>query len=347
MNVDPAALAAKLIDAADEARYHHPLRALERALAARDFAASLGVDELAARPLGGEAGARGLWLGLQSDAWAVLASAHRGAGEIDTAERVLLVALTFLDVLPRADNARRARLAQRASYIRLDQGRFGEALELLAESRRLYLTLGHEQRAASVQVDTALVLARAGRGQRAVWHLSRALDVLDRGCEPRSYLAAVHNMARVLLETAEEPAHEREALRWLELAIREHERFPEPLNVLRLRALAALTAARLGRIDAALASLDELADAFADIGAVGDQVLALLHGSEISLRHRRIDGRRALKTAGRLFPLLRRLPVDEQAKNALLRLLASAEEQEISADTVRRAAALVERSLAS
>ena len=341
MSEAPGTLATSLIEAADDARYRHPRRALERAFAARDFAASLQVTELEAS----DASPRWRWLALQSDAWAVLASAHRGVGELDRAEASLLVALTFLDVVPAKGGHRRARWAQRASYVRLDQGRFGEALELLAESRRLYLELGFEQRAASVMVDMALVLARSGRRQQAAAQLTRALEVLHRREEPRSYLAAVHNLARVLLEIAERPEEEQEALRWLELAIREHDRFPEPLNALRLRALAALTAARLGRVDAALASLEELAGAFATVGAVGDQVLALLHASEIALRHGRIDGPQALGAAGRLFPLLRRLPVDDEAKTALRRLLSSAEESQLSVDAVRRAAVLVERSL--
>ncbi|MEM7517818.1 MAG: hypothetical protein AAF368_12960, partial [Planctomycetota bacterium] len=118
--VDLGALAACLIQSADEVRYSHPRRALDRAAAARAFVASMEAEEL---PSGGH----GLWLALQSDAWAVYGSAARSVGDLESAESALLVSLAFLDASPGAKPlqataeglSRRARLAQRAGYVRM------------------------------------------------------------------------------------------------------------------------------------------------------------------------------------------------------------------------------------
>ncbi|MEO1082818.1 MAG: hypothetical protein AAFY88_01110 [Acidobacteriota bacterium] len=344
--MDLGTLAARLIKSADEARYSHPRRALDRAAAARAFVASVEADEL---PPDG----RGLWLDLQSDAWAVYGSAARSVGDLESAESALLVSLAFLDASsgahpPQATAeglGRRARLAQRAGYVRMDQGRFREALDLLAQARGLYREVKDPVREACVQVDEALVFKRAGRPRDAVSRLVSALGGLDRGAEPRSYLAAVHNLARLLLEVAESAPEEEEALRWLELARREHGRYPERLHVLRLRALAALTAARFGRVEEAIAELEALAAAFGDIGAAGDQVLALLYVADLSLQRPGATPRQVSAMTGLIFPLLRRLPVDDEAKAALRRLLTQAERQGTEPAALRRAVELMERNL--
>ncbi|MEM1181910.1 MAG: tetratricopeptide repeat protein [Acidobacteriota bacterium] len=345
---DVGALAASLIEAADAARYRNPLRALDRAASARAFAASLDVDEVAASSRGG-------WLALQSDAWAVYGSAARSAGDLETAESALLVGLAFLDATPEHGRGRggdrrrvrRARLAQRAGYVRMDQGRFQEAFDLFDQARDLYRTVGDPGREACVRVDVALALQRSGRRREAISELAAALEALDRSDEPRSYLAAVHNLARLLLEVADSAEEELEALRWLELASREHRRTPEPLHLLRLRAIAALTAARLGRVAEAAAELEALYVAFSDIGAAGDQVLTLLHLADLSLQPPGSTTRRAAEMAGRIFPLLRHLPVDVEAKAALRRLLARIEEKGPAREALSQAVDLMERNLGS
>ncbi|MEM6794103.1 MAG: hypothetical protein AAF725_08970 [Acidobacteriota bacterium] len=340
--MDEVALARRLIQAADEARDQHPARALQRALCARDFAASLDVGE-------SEALDHETWSDLQSDAWAALGSAHRSTADLQAAESCLQVALTFLEARAEADPRRRARLAQRAAYVRSDQGRFDEALDLLADARTLYVDLGEAQKAACARVDRALVLKRSGRPQAAIEELSASLETLDREAEPRSYLAAVHNMAHALLETAADEAEENEALRWLELAFEEHGRRPAALNVLRLRAVAALTASRLGRPSHGLAELRRLADEFARLGAAEDQALALLHTAELTLSAEDVEpaerASEVLRLSGRLFPLMARLPLDEDAHEALLGLMAGARRRELTVDAVRRAARLVEKSV--
>ncbi|MEM8994617.1 MAG: hypothetical protein AAGF23_07470 [Acidobacteriota bacterium] len=308
--------------------------------------ATVEADELAP-------GGHDLWLALQSDAWAVYGSAARSVGDLESAESALLVSLAFLDASPssRPPGAtaeglvRRARLAQRAGYVRMDQGRFREALDLLAQARSLYRDLEDTARAACVLVDEALVFKRQGRTREAMSRLVLALDGLDRSAEPRSYLAAVHNLARLLLEVAESAPEEEEALRWLELARREHRRYPERLHVLRLRALAALTAARFGRLDEAISELEALASAFGEIGAAGDQVLALLYVADLSLQKPGATARQVLAVTGLIFPLLRRLPVDDEAKAALRRLLTQAERQGTEPEALRRAVELMERNL--
>ncbi len=329
--MDDLALARQLIEAADDGRYQHPARAMARATSARDFAASLDREELG----------HDSWLSVQSDAWAVLASAYRSVSDSHRAESALNVAMGFLDARPGRDPLRQARLAQRGSYIRCDQGRYGEALQLNADVVRLFEQQSEPQKAAAARVDRALFLRRSGRVEAAIAELASSLDILDRHAEPRSYTAAVHNLAYYLLETADSEAREAEGLRWLDLACRLHEHHPEALNMLRLRAVAALTTLRLGRIQAARQELMSLVERFAEIGATAEQALALLHLIGISLDDG--DLADAQRIAGRLFPLIGRLGLDDEAHQALLRLMAAARRCELDRRAVDQATEHLER----
>lgn len=331
---DPLERCHRRVEAADARRYDDPAAALADALAARDAAADLD------RALVGD----GPWLRLQALAWGVVASAYRNTSDLHRAESCLAVALAFLaelrgrrEPVPDEESAAlAARLALRAAYLRCDQGRFDEALELNREAVEGFRTVGDEHLVGSALLDRALVHHRAGHTERAVQILTGAVERIDRERDPRVYLAAVHNMAVYLERTAHTEVELEEALHWLRLAMAEHERQPQRMHLLKLRSLAALVSARLHRagIDGsgaaaraenhgaraenhrARAELMAVREAYREMGATAHEAVTLLYQARLALD----DGDEAAlsRLAGEVFPLASGLPKDDAAREALL-----------------------------
>lgn len=325
--LDEVELCRRLIASAESLRHEDPPAAVVRAERARDLAASLE-----ARRTG-----EGPWNRLQAEAWSVLASAHRFVGALHRAESCLAVALRFLEDARdlRRQPQLRPRIAQRAAYLRCDQGRFAEALELNAEAIAAYRSLGDDHLAACALLDRALVHHRAGRTPRAVELLSESLSGIDRRRAPRSYLAAVHNMAVYLQRLAVTRSETEEALHWLHLAIREHSRLPERRSVLKLRTLVALCRADLGKRRRAAGELAVLRRRFAEIGAASHEAVVLLHLVRLALEND--DRAEARRLCGEIFPLLGRLERDDSARDTLLAFLAVTRSGVLDADAVRAA----------
>lgn len=332
--IDEVDLCRRLIASAESLRHEDPRAAVVRAERARDLAASLQARRTGDGP----------WNRLQAEAWSVLASAHRFVGALHRAESCLAVALRFLE--DARDLHRqpllRPRIAQRAAYLRCDQGRFAEALELNAEAVATYRSQGDGHLAACALLDRALFHHRAGRTPRAVELLSESLSGIDRRRAPRSYLAAVHNMAVYLQRIAGTRAETEEALQWLHLAIREHSRLPERRSVLKLRTLVALCRADLGERRRATDELAVLRRRFAEIGSPSHEALVLLHRVRLALE----DDERteALRLCGEIFPLLGRLERDDSARHTLLAFLAATRAGVLDAGAVRAAVDALEAS---
>lgn len=302
----------RAIARADDLRYEDPTAAVDAALAARDAAAAV------------DSATRG-WSRLQAYAWGVLASSYRYAGDLRRAESCLSVALAFLsdaaDLYREPDLA--PRLAQRASYLRCDQGRFEEALDLNRDAVAGFRGLDDEHLTGCALLDRALIHHRSGRTPRAIQILSQAVEKIDRERSPRHHLAAVHNMAVYLERVAETRAELEEALHWLRLATAEHENMPERMSLLKLRSLAASCTARLGGPNAlprARAELRAVREEFREQGAAAEEAVVLLREAAL-LVDTDAPGLPAL--AGEVFPLLGRLPKEDVAREALLRFHAA------------------------
>jgi tetratricopeptide (TPR) repeat protein len=273
------------------------------------------------------------WAALQAEAWAVLGSTFRAVGDLARAENALNIALYFLDsTRPVADPAASARWAQRAAYLRSDQRRSAEALDLIATAIDELEQLGDSARLSCAWVDRGVILHRAGRTRDAISCLRRAFEKLEREREPRVYLAATHNMALYLQEVAEGPAELAEALRWLEQAIQEHARLPERISLLKLRVLAALTAIRLGQRETGTAELWRAFEGFRALDSTLNQAVVLLHLIGLALAAGDLSETQRL--AGLLFPLFSRLAVDEPSSRALKAFLRAAQTQSLTVDAV-------------
>ena len=298
-----------LLRQADELRHRNPKQAVKVAEGARDLAARIDDETVGRRE----------WLALQVEAWSTLGSAYRAVVDLRRAESAFNVALAFLDASESHDGADplvRPRLAQRASYLRCDQGRFDEALELNEDAMKTYRDLKAIQPLARALVDRALILGRSARITKAVAHLIRAFYLLDPHESPRSFLAAVHNMTIYLCDVAETDEEHREAYRWLTLAACQHARMPEDVNLLKLLMLEGSMAIRRGAEKEGLGKLWAAHNGFERLGSVHNQVVVLLHLAGVFLA--RGEMRDVKRITGRLFPIFRKLEVDRETSTALM-----------------------------
>lgn len=322
-------LCRKLIARADEMRHQDPARALELARAGRNLAAGLDRARL------GDAG----WHGLQAEAWGVLASVLRAVSKLDEAEGALNVAIAFaggVAATSRDDPTLAPRLAQRAAYLRASQQRYDEALELIEEAVTAFRELRAPAQLATCLVDRSVILADAGWKPQALIVLQRTLRRYRARMAPRTFLAAVHNIAVFLHDLARSRPAMQEAIAWLRFAIRCHERYPETLGLLKLYALHGLTAIRLGEIGPGVASLWAAHGGFKRLGARRQQAINLLDLAAVALQHeRRRDLRRV---GGEMFPVLRAFDHDPEARQALVRFCRALVDGTLTTRLIRRVA---------
>ncbi len=325
-------LCRQLVARADSMRPQDPTRAMSLADAARSLASALDRRGLE----------RGPWRALQAETWGAMSSALRALGKSRDAEGALNVALAFVGDEARAfDPTLSARLAQRGAYLRSGQERYTEALELITEATRTFARLGRRRLLATALVDRAVILGAAGRKRAAVRGFRSALDHHGSMMNRRTRLAAVHNTAVFLHESARTTVERREALRWLRLALRCHDRMPAKAERHKLRALLGLTALDLGLIDQGFEELWCAFVATTRIGAHGQQASILLDLAHAALRTDRPSELRRI--SGELFSLRRNFAHDRESLKALGRLHRALQDGGLTptlvkdtADTVRR-----------
>ncbi len=320
-------LCQRLIARADEMRQQDPMRAYEIARAARALASA--VDRRTVD--------RGAWRALQIEAWAALSGVHRALGRSDHAEAALNVALAFLDrEATRHDPSLPLRLAQRAAYLRAGQGRFTEALELIEETIGALADQDRPQLLSTALVDRAVILGDAGRKRLAVHALRDALAEHGRTMNRRTLLAAIHNTAVFLHESACTERETREALAWLQLAVRCHAQLPATAERIKLRALLGLSAIRLASIDDGVAELWSAYDAFKRLHFAHHQALTLLDLAQTALTHRRHQDLRRI--AGEMFALLHAFDSDSEHRDPLLRFCHALQHDALTDSIVARTA---------
>lgn len=320
-------LCRRLVARADSMRQQDPGRAVSLADAARSLASSLDRRRVERAP----------WRALQAETWGALSSALRALGKSDDAEGALNVALAFVgEDVSSFDPTLSARLAQRAAYLRSGQERYAEAIELITEATRTFAQLGRRRLLATALVDRAVILGNAGRKRAAVRGFRRALDEHGSAMNRRTRLAAVHNTAVFLHEAAGTSAERREALRWLRLAIRCHDRMPAEAERHKLRALLGLTALDLGLVDQGFEALWTAFAASKRIGARGQQASILLDLVHASLRHDRAEDLRRI--SGEMFSLRPSFAHDRETDKALGRLHRALQAGGVTANLVADAA---------
>ncbi|MEM7349579.1 MAG: hypothetical protein AAF657_02160 [Acidobacteriota bacterium] len=317
-----------LLRQANKLRHNDPKGAVRVAEGARDLAARIDAESLEYPE----------WLLLQSEAWATLGSAYRATADLRKAESAIAIAWAFLDVGDQGrglDPLFHPRLAQRASYLRCDQGRFEEALDLNREALSIYSDLMELQHLARAWVDRALILGRFGKPRHAIDCLIRAFFLLDPVDSARSFLAATHNMTLYLCESAQTEEENREARRWLALASRQHTRLPETVNLLKLCMLEGMMAVRHGSEAEGIRKLWQAHDGFERLESPQNQAVVLLQLASVYLARGATEEVKRL--AGRLFPIFRKLEVDHEVGAALMLFYKAAQTQKATQELLEHA----------
>ena len=336
----------RAVDLAERQRHADPGRAL-----------TLAEDALAAAAALGAGTPREAWLELQIEAWAVLGSALRATSQLRRAEQAFLVATSWLDalehealgILPGGATVRggadiellRARLAQRISYLRRDQERFDEALELIQSAHRAFRAHGQVDLAIGAFADRGSILGRSGRRWEAIAHQIVAieeglcLDAEGSRADRRILGAAMHNLALNLSEVAETVEDVHEALAWLRLAGRLQEGFEEPLNEAKMLSIEGALEVKAGDRARGIGFLVEAARRLGELAAPFEQAGILLHLAEIHLADHRSDLVR--RVAGRIFPICRALELNREARDALLFFLRAEQADNLTVDLIEEA----------
>ncbi len=310
----------RLLTQADELRRTLPKRALDLALEARDVAALIDRKSIG----------QIRWRSLQADAWSILGSAYRSVGDLRRAENAFNVAFAFLAEKPLFDPLALSRLSQRAAYLRSDQGRFAEALELIESALADYRQMGERGKLACALVDKGVILRAAGKVREALDWVRQALEILDPAAEPRIFLAASHNMALYLQELAKTPGELQEAIAWLEVAIGQHQQGSESIDFFKTRAVVALTSIRLGRRQEGRLELLRCFEGFTRLDSPPNQAVMLLH--LLALAAIAGDQEEIQHLAGLFFPLMHRLDPEDAVGRTLLRLIKLVQRQAATAE---------------
>jgi tetratricopeptide (TPR) repeat protein len=267
------ALGEVLLEQALEAGFSDPARAAELARLAvtlADLLAGEGTD------------------GLRARSWAQLGNALRIRADHAEAERAFEVATGLLES-GQVSPLETARVLDLHASLKRDQRRFDEAAVLMDRVISLYRKLGQKALLGRSLKQKSMICGESGDLEGEIALLRRALELLSPEGEPRTFLAARHNLISALCEAG----RPREAFALLfhtrPLYLKQGDR----LNLLRLRWLEGTVALGLQRHEQAAVAFLEVREAFLELGLDYDAALASLDLTEVyALQGRTADVRR-------------------------------------------------------
>lgn len=136
---------------------------------------------------------------MRARAWAHIGNARRVRSDLQGAEEAFQRASSHLENGTQDPLEQAISFDLQASLLR-DQRRFGEALQLLRRGVAICLKTGELHRAGRTLVNLSYVHWSAGRLEKAIPALYRALELLDPAQEPRLLLCARHNLILYLAD---------------------------------------------------------------------------------------------------------------------------------------------------
>ena len=167
---------------------------------------------------------------LRARAWAMKGNALRVLCDLRESGRCLNRALKLLEQ-GTGDPLEEARVCEFFAALRSNQRRIDRAVRLQHRAMRLYRRAGHSERLGRAMVDLASYNALAGDREYAIELVQKALEMVDAERDPRTVLAARHNLAVFLQESG----RLREALDVLGQARSLYESLGDRRNLLKLR----------------------------------------------------------------------------------------------------------------
>lgn len=218
-----------------------------------------------------DCGGHEAWNGLCARAWAQLGNAHRIGSDHLAADRAFaeVTALCEEGGIALLDAAR---VLDLEASLRRDQRRFGEASRLLDQVIHIYRRLGQWNLLGRALKQKSMVCGETGDLEAEMDLLRRALDLLDPNEEPRTFLAARHNLISALNQSG----RSREAFSLLFHTRPLYLKMGDRMNLLRMRWLEGLVAQGLGRVEQAVAAFREVRESFIGLGLHYDAALASL-----------------------------------------------------------------------
>lgn len=320
-------LCERLVEASYEICFEDPRRAVE--------VARLAVEAVGHLEAEGCGGAETL-AGLRVRAWAHLGNACRTNFDLQSSEAAFATAESLLNE-GQISLPERAKVLSLLGSWRKVQRRFAEAQQIFDRVAAIYKRLGQWDLLGRTLLQKALVCGEAGDGEGEMTLLRRALDLIDPQSDPRTFLAARHNLINALYESG----RVREAFALLYHSRPLYLQAGDRMNLLRLRWLEGLVAFGLRRIDQAEAAFREVRETFLELGLTYEAALASLDLAGVYI----VQGRGAdvSRVAEETLKIFQSYSTHREAIAALLVFSAAARLDQAGLDLVREVSTFLKR----
>ncbi len=285
---------------------------------------------------GEEEGNDGLRAGLLARAWAQLGNALRISADHAGAEQAFAAAGSVLEQ-GRVSPLETARVLDLEASLKRDQRRFDEAACLMDRVIAIYRKLGQKALLGRSLKQKSMICGESGDLEGEITLLRRALELLTPEGEPRTFLAARHNLISALCEAG----RPRDAFALLFHTRPLYFKQGDRLNLLRLRWLEGTVALGLQRHEQAAVAFGEVREAFLDLGLDYDAALASLDLAEVYARQGRVSDVRRL--ADEMLEVFRSRNIHREALGALSVLQQSARLEKAGTVLVREVAGFLKK----
>jgi tetratricopeptide (TPR) repeat protein len=235
---------------------------------------------------------------LRATAWAELGNARRLASDFDGARRAFKEARRIFAQEGTGDPLKRAHLISlEASYID-ETGEFEKAEATLEEVLKIYAQAGdlHLQGRTLLKMGDFIGKVDPAKG---IAHIRNALALLEVEREPRLELCAQHDLAWFLNDDGKPE----EALAVLEQARPLYQQFPDAYTQFRLHWLEARIAQKLGQLEEAESTFEQLWDEFRARDLRHELVLLSIDLAELFVE--KGEARRAADLVAQTHPILK------------------------------------------
>lgn len=256
------------------------------------------------------------------------ANAQRVAGELRSADATFRQLRALARKRPVADPQIEIELNSLEASLRIDQGKFAAASELLDRSIRNQRAAGDDQGLARSLVQKGICLAETGDPSGAAATQREALDLISPETDEHLYLCAVMNLALFLCELGSHAA----ARDILDANRPRLERRSDAWAALRTRWLEGRIALGLGETDAAERLLSGVRDGYLEQKKGVDAAMVSLDLANLLLRQGRIG---ELKQIARLIqPVFESQEIHREAIAALLLFQKAADAERVTAEAI-------------
>jgi tetratricopeptide (TPR) repeat protein len=320
-------LCERLIEASYEICFEDPRRAVE--------VAQLAVAAVGLLEEEGCGGAEAL-AGLRVRAWAHLGNAFRTNFDLQNSETAFATAESLLSESQITPGEKARVLSLMASWRKV-QRRFSEASQIFDRVAAIYKRLGQWDQLGRTLLQKALVCGEAGDGEEEMRLLRRSLDLIDPQSDPRTFLAARHNLINALYESG----RAREAFALLYHTRPLYLKMGDRMSLLRLRWLEGLVAFGLQRIDQAEAAFREVRESFLELGLGYEAALASLDLAGVYVVQGRTDD--VSQVAEETLKTFQSYNTHREAIAALLVFAAAARLDQAGLDLVREVSGFLKR----